>query len=242
MLDKNWPQYYPSIAEAFREYPEMLLPGHPVGFLLRCDQDRAGYVKARTDQCLKSVLLHNKPWLESKIRKMRREEKDLANVRALIGEIRAYGELLWTWRPEQIKTKAVGSGCDFLVKISGTELWIEVQTPNSGPGEKCIRVHEATTDENIFWRMSELAPFGFPNGLYETFQSKCASKISRVKKREHQFGDSAVSVLWLDLKDPGIWYCGFPCEHTLPLVLRERDIGTRFRLACVLCPGRRSHI
>ena len=228
MLEDDSLRFCPNIAEAFREYPEMLVPPHPIGSLLRYDHDSAGKVRARTEQCLKLVLLHNRSWLQSKIRRMRREEKDVANVRALLGEIRAYGELLCTWRPERIKTKAVGRGCDFLVEIAGTDLWIEVQTPNSGPPEKCIRVHEETTDGNVSWRMSEIAPFGFPNGLCETFHSQCASKITRVKKEEHQFDGSAASVLWLDLKDPTIWYCGFPSVHTLPLYWEKQTLVPGF--------------
>ena len=228
MLENDSLQFCPNIAEAFRKYPEMLMPGHPVGFLLHYDHDSAGKVRARTEQCLKLVRLHNRPWLESKIRTMRREEKDLKNVSALIGEIRAYGELLWTWRPQQIKTKPVGSGCDFIVENGGLGLWIEVKTPQSGPPEKCSRVHEETSDGNVFWQMTELAPFGFPKGINDTFPGQCASKITRVKKREHQFDDSAVSVLWLDLKDPCIWSCGFPSEHALPLYWEKETLVPGF--------------
>lgn len=227
MIDECWQRFYPAISGAFQDYPEMLLPGHPVGFLLRCAQDRAGYVRARTEQCINLVLLQNKPWLESKIRTMRREEKSLANVKARIGEIRAYGELLWAW-PSHTKPETKAAGRDFIVEVGDSELWIEVQTPNIGPPEKCVRVHRETTDGNASWRMTEFAPFRFPKDLDDTFQGRCASKITAIKKREHQFDDDTISILWLDLKDPTIWLCGFPSEQALPLYWEQETLVPGF--------------
>jgi hypothetical protein len=228
MMEENWQVFYPTFAQVFREYPEMLLPEHPVGHLLSWPQESAGFVRAGMERCLKSVLRHQKSWLESKIRTMRREQSDHRNVRALLAEIRAFGELLCAWRPEQINASSRSAGCDFVAEVGNSELRIEVHAPQSGPPEKCLQVHEEDSELDKFWRLVEHAPFGRPKETNDTIAGMSASKITGIKKREHQFDGTAISVLWVDLKDPGIYLCGCPYDHALPLYFENEALHCGF--------------
>jgi hypothetical protein len=147
------------------------------------------------DVQLENIIETNEIWLEKKLAVfLEKRDKRPENFNGLLGEIRAYGELLdfdkGIMTPE--------SGSDFIIKLDNININIEINSPQESKGktttktEGCIRF---------------TAPFGYPVRKKDNIQYEAISKFASIKKNKEgkQFKKSEISILWLDMNFPDIF-------------------------------------
>jgi hypothetical protein len=207
---------YPNLKALFWPGAESLQTNweqrHPLLTLVMGEGERCKHVASRTDVCAKYILGANEPWATRKSKELLKSS-DYSNVSALLGEIRAYGELLFTWGKQAVMPQE--SGSDFLVAVDGQQVRFEVHTPQHTAKQKQgAEESYLTADGRI--RSFVFFPFGVPERERDTVQAEAVSKLAEAKKAEHQFG-ADLGVLWLDLQDPGLWPLDFKRSHFLPI-------------------------
>lgn len=183
------------------------------------EDSRAKEVAFRTDKCIQLVKNTNEQWLKEKV-KIVLEDEDSSNVSASLGEIRAYGELIWVWCSN---IKAGKSGSDFFLKTSGRTVKIEVNTPQHRTIRNILD-HESFETDRIKGIEYEIFPFGWPEREMDNVQGEAVSKLASIKQKEHQFDEDAINILWIDLKDPVLWMLDFGTEQFLPLSAFREEI------------------
>ncbi len=186
---------------------------HPLLCLILGNDDRTRDVAQRTDKCLENVHRTNPNWLNRRVDTILRDP-DFNNVSAALGEIRAYGELIWVW---DRKISTPQSGADFCLKLPDCVVEIEVHTPQHRT-ERHDRIIEEHQSSNVMTTMTELFPFGWPERCnIDTVQGEAVSRLAQVKDCEYQFTKENISVLWLDLQDPKLWPLDFSTAQLLPV-------------------------
>lgn len=211
----EWKQKHPKATsiQYDRENP------HPLIALVIGDCSRTQEIANRTDWCFGIVKKKNSSWLESKVKKII-TDKNMENVSASLGEIRAYGELVFAWN-DAIKAKS--SGSDFSIKVQNTEIKIEVHTPQHRSERREI-AHKPFNIDSIKSTISEIYPFGYPQRAIDNTQGEATSRLSCMKKVEHQFDAKSINILWIDLKDPMLWPLDFSSIQCLPVSQFNEDI------------------
>ncbi|MHB1350289.1 MAG: hypothetical protein ACYCYR_10500 [Desulfobulbaceae bacterium] len=222
-----------SLKERFEKYPNLkniFWPGaigikytsdnpHPLTSLVLGDGSRTKDVAMRTDKCTQLVKDANEQWLKEKV-KIILEDEDRSNVSASLGEIRAYGELIWIWEPG---IEAGKSGSDFSLKANEKTVKIEVNTPQHRTKRHTLN-HESFDTDRIKGKVYEIFPFGWPERNIDNVQGEAASKLAAIKQKEHQFDKDSINILWIDLKDPTLWVLDFGFEQFLPLSAFREEI------------------
>ncbi|MDH5682390.1 MAG: hypothetical protein OEZ36_12445 [Spirochaetota bacterium] len=186
---------------------------HPLRTLILSNTDNAVFVKTNTDICLKHIYSFNPDWLNDK-RKIVLTENDYKNISATLGEIRAYGELLWIWGD---KVKALKEGSDFIIEDDNFDVHVEIHAPQHSPKGQPQHL-ETLQSKNLIIEVSHTIPFGKPerNGI-DNIQGEAVSNLASIKGKEHQFSESEISILWLDLQDMDVWPVGFGLEQCDPI-------------------------
>lgn len=208
---------YPALKEEFLAGAQNLTYDsdnpHPLLYLILAKDERTCHIAQRTDKCLANVRNLNPQWLNGKVNIIL-QSQDLQNVSAILGEIRAYGELAWVWR-DKITTPI--SGADFRVRLPDCVVGVEIYTPQHRT-KRHMRIAEEHQSSHITTTMTELFPFGWPEReRVDTIQGEAVSQLAQAKAREHQFTNNEISVLWLDLQDPILWSMDFRKEQLLPI-------------------------
>lgn len=157
----------------------------------------------------------NKSWLDIKINEFLKNAKKQTkeNFSGLLGEIIAYGELLDTFKPNNVISQKNGS--DFEVKLGNEFIKVEVNTPQKTSSPYKNTKFEISNKKEYINNGKKLicmpitveAPFGYPTKIESNIQYEATSKFANIKKDKEnkQFTDSNVSILWLDLNDPTIF-------------------------------------
>ncbi len=151
-------------------------------------------------------------------RRILRDDPDAKNQAAILGEVRAFGELIAVWG-ESIEPRSAGG--DFKVEIQGKSVGIEVLTVQGRAARTKQELGEFQTD-GIRIRETKAAPLGLPQRDKDTVQGEAVSFLASRKDREHQFVYD-VSVFWIDLQDPDVFPLGFGIEQFAPLRLFVRN-------------------
>lgn len=160
------------------------------------------------------IYKYNDNWLEQKLEKSFAGGKvKIENFNGLLGEIRAYGELLELKSLvfEISKIEAPKSGSDFVMVLNNKRINIEVNTPQeSGTKNTVSNIEEKTTitdNYSIKQIISTNAPYGYPVREKDNIQYEAVSKFSQIKeiKEKKQFPKQNISILWLDLNNPLIF-------------------------------------
>lgn len=222
-----------SLKERFEKYPnlnEIFWPGaneikyssdnsHPLTSLVLGECSRTKDIAIRSEKCVQLVKNANEQWLKEKV-KIILEDQDSSNVSASLGEIRAYGELIWAWGAD---IKAGKSGSDFSLLANGKMVKIEVNTPQHKT-KRHTADYESFGKDRIKGKVYEIFPFGWPEREIDNIQGEAASKLAAIKQKEHQFDKDAINILWIDLKDPALWVLDFGTEQFLPLSAFREEI------------------
>ncbi len=225
MTITEWKGLCPTLAEVFDADPEVAARVAPMGEAITSAEGHRRAVASRSEKCASLVQLSNPAWLGAKASRFKRD-KDPQNRSAILGEIRAYGEILWVWRSDRVDALS-GAGPDFRVNADEAQLHIEVNTPQGRSDEvRTTRHLGTTTRQNVTMTTSEFAPFGLPpdDRPLDTVQSECISKIAAIKMKEHQFDEQSLSVLWLDFNDLVLWPIGFDSKQALPVCLWNQTL------------------
>jgi len=192
---------------------------HPLTSLVLGEGDRTKGVAIRTDKCVQLVKNENEQWLKEKV-KIILEDEDNSNVSASLGEIRAYGELIWVWGSD---VNAGKSGSDFSMEVNGKTIKIEVNTPQHRTKRHSLN-HESFGTDRIKGKVYEIFPFGWPERDINNIQGEATSKLAAIKQKEHQFDENSINILWVDLKDPTLWVLDFGIEQFLPISAFREEI------------------
>lgn len=222
-----------SLKERFKNYPnlrEIFWPcangikyssdkPHPLISLILGESNRTTEVAIRTDKCVQLVKDENESWLREKV-KIILEDEDVSNVSAALGEIRAYGELIWVWGS---RIESGKSGSDFLINLDGKTIRIEVNTPQHRTKRHTLK-HESFGTDKVKGKVYEIFPFGWPERNIDTVQGEAVSKLAAIKQKEHQFEENSINILWVDLKDPMLWILDLGMEQFLPISAFREEI------------------
>lgn len=192
---------------------------HPMLSLVLGSNSSTKEIAMRTDKCCQLIKNVNPEWLEKKAKFVLSDE-DYSNVSALLGEIRAYGELIWVWGKN---VQAGNSGNDFSIEIENKIFRIEVNTPQHRTKRYSVE-HESFGSDRVKGKIFEIFPFGWPDRNIDNVQGEAVSKISSIKQEEHQLSNDAINVLWVDLKDPVLWCLDFGTENFLSLSAFREEI------------------
>jgi hypothetical protein len=214
---------YPALKEAFwpsaNEIKHQIDHPHPLTSLILDSGSRTTQVAIRTDKCIQLVNRINQNWLKDKV-KIILNYADFSNVSAALGEIRAFGELIWIKGEDVLAGK---SGSDFNFKLNDVTVHIEVNTPQHRTKRHTME-HESFESDRIKGKTYEIFPFGWPERNIDNVQGETVSKIASVKQKEHQFQKDTINILWVDLKDPTLWQLDFGNEQFLPISAFREEI------------------
>jgi hypothetical protein len=193
---------------------------HPLIRLIQDSHNNVKSVALRTDHCCRLILKHNPQWLKAKSKIITSETKH-QNISAALGEIRAFGELLWVW---QGKVNTGNSGHDFSIESEGKNVRVEVFTPQHRTKRNKI-VHKPVGSKKMRSQVIEYYPFGYPERCNkDNTQSEAISKLTAIKQEEHQFSEIDINILWCDVKDPVLWMFGFNESEFAPLWTQNENI------------------
>ena len=185
---------------------------------------------------LEYIHKHNDDWLNRKLDEFyNSEDIKTENFNGLLGEIRAYGELLeLKSRVKEIsKIETPNSGSDFLITFKNQIINIEVNTPQQS-GAKItksdIEEHSTTTGRNtVKINISTTAPYGYPVRPKDNIEYEAVSKFAQIKidKENKQFTKENISILWLDLNNPKIFMFN-QIEYTTPVLSFNGQVTSGF--------------
>ena len=175
-------------------------------------------------------------WLNRKVKEFcNSKEIKTENFNGLLGEIRAYGELLeLKSRVTEIsKIEIPNSGSDFLMSFKNQTVNIEVNAPQQS-GSKIttsdIEKHLTTTDRyTVKTHISSTAPYGYPVRYKDNIQYEAVSKFAQIKldKENKQFTKENISILWLDLNNPKIFMFN-QLDYTTPILSFNGQVTSGF--------------
>ena len=186
---------------------------HPLVSLILGDDERTRRVAERTDNCCQQIAGLHPGWIKGKATAIIKES-NLFNVSAILGEIRAFGELIWVW---QGKVVPGNSGSDFSLVAKTDKIRIEVNTPQHRSKRNRID-HKRIEFKRISSQVSEIFPFGWPQRIgKDNAQGEAVSRLAAIKQAEHQFDDKGINILWFDLQDPTLWPLDFGLSEFEPL-------------------------
>lgn len=196
---------------------------HPLVKLILTGNNITSMVASRTDKCAKNVNRASPGWLSKRAATII-SDKDMENVSSAFGEIRAYGELLWVWDD---KVHAKKSGSDFQLDYYGKTILIEVFTQQHRTVRYMQEIESKTftfDDKKVSSKMLEVFPFGWPDRSVDTVQGEAVSKIAQIKQKEHQLDQCDISIVWVDLQDPGLWSTGFGRHQFFPITCWQENM------------------
>lgn len=216
-------QRYPNIGDVFWPCAKGITyqpeNPHPLIALVLSNDPKTSEIATRTDKCCQLIINQSKDWIKKKVSTIIREQ-DFSNVSAALGEIRAFGELIWVWGQKVIP---LGSGNDFELELDGLNIRIEVKTPQHRIKRQSLE-HETFESEKLKGRIFEIFPFGWPEREVDTIQGEAVSKLASIKQKEHQFETDSINILWIDIKDPVLWRLDFGSEQFLPLSAFREEV------------------
>lgn len=214
MIPYLWNNFVPTISN--------LADGHPLTALLYPASENAKIAAFNTDSSIKRLQHLHKDWLQKKTRIVL-EEKDLANISAVLGEIRAYGELTAIW-PRSISAQAAGA--DFSVcHPTGHTIKVEVNTPQKAKTGS-PKLIESSILNKIEISTFVQYPLGEPESTTDNVQGEATSRLSSIKedKEAKQFQGADIAILWVDLQDPSVWNFNFWSEQFCPVVVFRENL------------------
>ncbi len=223
-LEPHFTQY-PNLKAAFWPDADIIKwakdkPSHPLVALVQNTDERAKRVAGRTDHCCRAISKHSPNWLKAKAAIVLTDEHP-QNISATLGEIRAFGELIWVW---QDKVKAGKHGHDFEFANEGQNIRVEVFTQQHRTKRDRIE-HPRSEGKRISSQVIEFFPFGRPERPEkDNVQAEAVSKLAGMKQAEHQFSEADINILWCDLKDPTLWVFGFDRSQFAPLSMFQEQI------------------
>lgn len=181
-------------------------------------------VLADTERAIKFALKDQLSYVESKCKKFR-ETEDSTSASAILGELRALGEILASWELKNLTCPMAGS--DFTADLDGQRVHIEVHTlQERSEKRRTTFEHEATEHRNLRTQIVEKAPLGFPGRVAkpgdtwgcDNVQGEAVSKICAIKGKEHQFDPAHINILWLDFRDTLVWPMDLMKDQDVPLL------------------------
>lgn len=216
---------YPHIKETFWMLTKDLTykkeKPHPLLYLILGESSTNKSVAYRTDKGCQLVQASNPTWLKSKANIIV-NEKDYTSVSAALGEIRAYGELIWIFGDKMVQAGSAGN--DFSINLEGKCIKIEVNTPQGRSKRQEIDHGTVVKSDRISMQIKEIFPFGWPEREIDNVQGEATSKLAGIKQKEHQFRTECINILWLDLKDPLLWPMEFYAHQFRPLSAFREEI------------------
>ncbi len=182
--------------------------------------DREYYqaISSRMNVLIEKIIQNDNAWLESKVKEFLNSAKTQTKetFSALLGEVRAYGEILDTFYGCSVSHPKQGS--DFILEIKKQKVNIEINTPQETSNGKDTEYKEEYKNINIsdkvaLTSISSKAPFGYPTRAKDNIQYEAVCKFASIKKnkdknnnKEHkQFTEEDISILWLDMNDPTLF-------------------------------------
>lgn len=175
-------------------------PQHPLSYLLTSDSQAAELVAIRTDRAVASIRDRDPTWLGQKTVTLRRASDSSATT-SVLGEIRAYADLLSAF-PAQVTPNA--RGCDFSISLEAESVGVEVYSPQHR-SERASTQPEVSVRHGIRMELIETAPFGLPERPIDNVQGEAVSRIAGAKWPESQLEGHDAYVLWMDFQDPWLW-------------------------------------
>ena len=194
------------------------------------------YIALRMDIQLEYIHKHGYDWLNRKVKDFYdSEEIKTENFNGLLGEIRAYGELLeLKSRVDEIsKIETPNSGSDFLMSFKNQTISIEVNSPQQSGAKQTtseIEEHLTSTGRNtVTTYISSTAPYGYPVRQKDNIQYEAVSKFAQIKidKENKQFTKKNISILWLDLNNPKIFVFN-QLDYTTPVLSFNGQVTSGF--------------
>lgn len=182
------------------------------------DREHYQAIASRMNVLVEKIIQNDNAWLETKVKEFLHSAKTQTkeNFSALLGEVRAYGEILDTFYGCSVTHPKKGS--DFVLEIDGQKVNIEINTPQETSNGKDTEYKKETKNTSlnekvIFTSISSKAPFGYPIRDEDNIQYEAVCKFASIKKnkdknnnKEHkQFIDEEISILWLDMNDPTLF-------------------------------------
>ena len=182
------------------------------------DREHYQAISSRMNILVEKIIQNDNAWLESKVKEFLNSAKTQTkeNFSALLGEVRAYGEILDTFYGCSVSHPKQGS--DFILEIKKQKVNIEINTPqetSNGKDTEYIEEYRNTniSDKVALTSISSKAPFGYPTRLKDNIQYEAVCKFASIKKnkdknnnKEHkQFTEEDISILWLDMNDPTLF-------------------------------------
>lgn len=182
------------------------------------DREHYQAISSRMNILVEKIIQNDNEWLESKVKEFLNSAKTQTkeNFSGLLGEIRAYGELLDIFKKKDITPQKDGS--DFVLEMDGQGVNIEINTPQESSNGKTTEYKEEYKNTNIsdkvaLTSISSKAPFGYPTRDKDNVQYEAVCKFAAIKNnkdknnnKEHkQFTKENVSILWLDMNDPTLF-------------------------------------
>lgn len=182
------------------------------------DREHYQAISSRMNVLVEKIIQNDNAWLESKVKEFLNSAKTQTkeNFSALLGEVRAYGEILDTFYGCSVSHPKQGS--DFILEIKKQKINIEINTPQETSNGKDTEYKEEYKNNNIsdkvaLTSISSKAPFGYPTRAKDNIQYEAVCKFASIKKnkdknnnKEHkQFTEEDISILWLDMNDPTLF-------------------------------------
>lgn len=182
------------------------------------DREHYQAISSRMNVLVEKIIQNDNEWLESKVKEFLNSAKTQTkeNFSSLLGEVRAYGEILDTFYGCSVSHPKQGS--DFILEIKKQKVNIEINTPQETSNGKDTEHKEEYKNINIsdkvaLTSISSKAPFGYPTRAKDNIQYEAVCKFASIKKnkdknnnKEHkQFTEEDISILWLDMNDPTLF-------------------------------------
>ncbi len=187
---------YGAIAQLLANVPGTKRTDHPIARMATAE-DEVGQRRARrVEQAIVRARQLFPAFADRKERSLV-EDRDLNNVAAFLGELRALSDLAHVFG-RNVQTPE--SGSDFLVTVGDRALRVEVVTPSGTTKEREMLLDEWRR-ENVTVTTRGIAPFGYPEAEKpnDTVQGNAVSRLASLKQKEHQADPTVPSVLWVDL-------------------------------------------
>ncbi len=200
---------------------------HPLLYILSDNEiNDSDYYHASTQtntiQAIKEITNANNSFLVRN--KKRILSKDRSESSGVLGEIRCFGLLLTLFGKDKVESvkRSINKTNDFKVVCDGTEIMIEVNTPQMG--DAVFQAMSKKKPENQNRNRIDISEFA-----YNPFGNKHNSgtlpstiyKLSDIKKDAEQFSTSISSVLWVDLQDDNVNYIANRLEINGPVYIDE---------------------
>lgn len=188
-------EVWPAVEERASEDPH-----HALRYLLASDSQAAERVARRTDHAVAAIRDRDPTWLGQKTAALRRASDSSATT-SVLGEIRAYADLLSAF-PAQVRPNP--RGCDFSISLEAESVGVEVYSPQHR-SERASTQPEVSVRHGIRMELIETAPFGLPARPIDNVQGEAVSRIAGAKWPESQLEGHDAYVLWMDFQDPRLW-------------------------------------